>query len=231
MTLIVGIKLPKGILIISDTRETDMRMNVTSDYKRKIVRIAPTCFLATAGSESTFYAARILRNCLYNSGTIESINKNVLVLFKKVNQIYKEINLQPVGPIMLAQYDENKEQYKLLSVDPESANEYETLVEAFDVISIGGNAVIRHTIETYIRDLMKSLGENIHLEGIYDFVTRNVHHFIKQLSNPTIGKHLLVAYLTSMNGNTVSANLFIKENDEKFNIDPQQDSEIITINS
>lgn len=72
-----------------------------SDYKRKIVRIAPSTFLAAAGSESTFYAARILRNCLYNNGTEDEIRKSTLELFSTVNKIYKETNYhQPVSTKM-----------------------------------------------------------------------------------------------------------------------------------
>lgn len=67
MTLIVGVKLPKGILFISDTRSTNPVDNsVISDLTRKITSITRNAYLATAGTENTFLAASILRTTLYN---------------------------------------------------------------------------------------------------------------------------------------------------------------------
>jgi len=42
MTLIVGVRLPKGILLVSDTRETkEYTDEIVSDLKRKITLITP----------------------------------------------------------------------------------------------------------------------------------------------------------------------------------------------
>ncbi|MCF6412042.1 hypothetical protein [Pseudalkalibacillus salsuginis] len=219
--------MPKGVLIISDTRETDLKGNITSDQKRKIVNIAPFCYLATAGSESTFYAARILRNCLYNKSSIESINKNVLELYKKVNGIYKEVNYHPVGPIMLAQYNNSSEKFKLFHIDPQ-VNDYECLTEATYLTSIGANPFIRQNIETKIKKLIAGLNKNINSDSIHEIIAKNVHHYYKRLSIPTIGKNIFVVYLTTNGGKPASANFFVNQQDQLFNIDKSQNSEFIT---
>lgn len=42
MTLIIGVKLPKCILLVSDTREVDEKTDeIVSDIKRKITIVTP----------------------------------------------------------------------------------------------------------------------------------------------------------------------------------------------
>ena len=93
MILLIGVKLPRGILLVSDTREVDEKTEeIVSDIKRKITIITPTVFLAGSGSESNFYTAKVLRNCLYNSSSKLStvnIRDNILKLYHQVTQLHK----------------------------------------------------------------------------------------------------------------------------------------------
>ncbi|PFV44149.1 hypothetical protein [Bacillus thuringiensis] len=74
MTLIAGIILPNGILVVSDTRATDIEGRILNEYRRKIIEVTPKTLIGTAGIGLTTSVALAKRQNLYNRS--ENITTN-----------------------------------------------------------------------------------------------------------------------------------------------------------
>lgn len=232
MTLIVGVKLPNGILIVSDTRTTTLGdNNLISDFSRKITQITNNAFLATAGTESTFLAARILRTFLFNAKpNTYNLTDIILELYRSINNLNMGVNHYPIGPIMLAEYNELNNEFSLQTVDP-NENNFEQFIlynDIGNVAAIGANPVIRHNACIWIGQLLEKYGDQLDHPQVYESVAKNIQKVVfHYFENPTISKNVYVTYLSQINNKPASATFFLDENGKLLKPKPEDDTDQI----
>lgn len=217
MTLIIGIKLPKGILLVSDTREVDEKTDeIISDIKRKITIVTPTVFLAGSGSESNFYTSKILRNCLYNTNLRNStteIRENILKIYNQVNQLHKDNHVlgYPVGQLLLAEYDKELKEFNLLhQCGSVGFTEFNVLKKIKDVEVIGSNREVRNIVKQKVNNILASLTESeLNHVALYEFIAKECHEIIGNLEIKSIGDNVYCTFLTEVNDMPASAVFFI----------------------
>ena len=234
MTLIVGVKLPKGVLFVSDTRETgETTGEIITEYKRKITIVTPSTFLATSGSESNFYAAKILRNCLYNTAsnyTQQQINNYILGVYQNLNNVHKQTHIykHPIGSILLADYDKSKNTFDLKGLNAELSSSFiEEELQSNSIIAIGSNKEIRINIIGWVDNLIKKYSGYLDRDVVYEAISKEVHQYFKSLDIQSIGKNVYVTYLSEINGNPASAIYYIYEDGTLVTVKNDDDGEII----
>ncbi|WHX41192.1 hypothetical protein QNH36_03225 [Mesobacillus sp. AQ2] len=232
MTLIVGVKLPNGILLVSDTRATNPKDDsVLSDLTRKITHITPNAYLATAGTENTFLAARIIRATLYNADPSSyNLRDTILDLYRKINEIHIGINNSPAGPIMLAEFNKVHNTFNLSTVDPIDNNftELNLYGETENVGAIGANRVIRAQMCTWVKQLLGMYGRNLEHPSVYEDIAKKIQKLFCNFNNPTISKSVYVTYLSAIDNMAASAQFFIDENGRLEVGIKENDTDVIT---
>ncbi|MEK4409355.1 hypothetical protein MHB59_12225 [Bacillus sp. FSL L8-0642] len=239
MTLIAGIVLPKGILIVSDTRQSDDKTDeIIHDYSRKITLVAPDCILGTSGSESSFYTAKILRNCLYNSHEAISTKdrrNHILDFYNSVNDFSSKTNKiknYPVGCAILADYDKENESFTLTSVKNFVNQNYSlTFNKARDVDLIGASESIQDTAKVKIQAVLQSLTEEqLSHPNAYRDIAEKCQTIFQQAAKEYVGisDKLYVFYLTTLHNKPASDCFLLEEDGTLHDVDRQQDGEIIS---
>ncbi|EEK50738.1 hypothetical protein FO497_29205 [Bacillus cereus ATCC 10876] len=238
MTLIAGIVLPNGILIASDTRHSIEKTDeIDNDYIRKITIVTPNCILGTSGSESSFYTAKILRNCLYNNAHALdniSLRSYILNFYNDVNDFHSKthINNHPIGSALLANYDDESNSFTLFSV-----KNYIGLTEPFThskvgaIELIGANEKIQDKAKIQIQTVLQSLTEDqLNATNAYENIARQCQTIFQQVAKEHVGisDKLYVVYLTTLHKKPAVACFLLEENGTLHNIDREQDGEIIS---
>ncbi|PGL92400.1 hypothetical protein CN943_21870 [Bacillus thuringiensis] len=225
MTLIAGIILPKGILMVSDTRSLETKTNnVANEYKRKITFLTPTVILGTAGQENTFRTAEVLRHALYpnhDNLTIDSQRDSIINLYKHVNSLH--INDQPqleyVGDILMAELDKEKNTYKLLySSGSDEFNGYTIYNQVKDVVLIGADIHIQNNVQSKIEAFLNSLSiQELNDTLIYDRLAKKCGQiFIEQAASYYgMNNKQYCVYLSMTEDNFPGNAVFLQDNNTK----------------
>lgn len=228
MTLIIGTVLPRGILLVSDTRSTyTMNGEIASDLKKKILSITPSLDLAGSGSESNWYTSKILRDCLYNTifldpfkySSIEIRNK-ILETYRQVNSLYQfsHPNGDPVGQLLLAEFENATGNFNLLhQCGSEGFNTFNIFNNVNDVEVIGGTLEIRNSVKLEVNLALERLSYHIlSHDGGFITVADLCHEIIKKQPDKAIGGNIYCSYLTHKDGIPQHSRFFIKENGEEY---------------
>jgi hypothetical protein len=239
MTLIAGIVLPKGILLVSDTRQSDDKTDeIAGDYARKLTFVAPNCIMGTSGSESSFYTAKILRNCLYNNSlaiTTKDLRSHILDFYSSVNEFSSKTNKiknYPVGCAILADYDTENDSFTLTSVKNFVNQNYSlTFNKAGDIDLIGASETIQNKTKTHIQAVLQSLTEDqLNAPNAYENIARQCQTIFQQAAKEYVGisDKLYVVYLTTLHNEPASACFLLEEDGSLHDVDRKQDGEIIS---
>ncbi|EOP20071.1 hypothetical protein IIS_06007 [Bacillus cereus VD131] len=228
MTLIIGVVLPKGILLVSDTRSTDeITGEIISDFNKKILSITPSVNLAGSGSESNWYASKILRNCLYNTifstpsrySNLE-VRSKILNLYNQVNNLHQtnHPNGDPMGQVLVAEFDKSTSTFNLLhQCGTEGFTTFNVMNNVHDVAVIGSTIEIRNKVKTEVRLALSSLPHSIiNHNGGYIAVVDLCHKIIKKQKDKGIGKNIYCSYLTQKDGMPQNSRLLVKEDGEDY---------------
>ncbi|MDZ4442912.1 hypothetical protein ORM30_20895 [Bacillus cereus] len=238
MTLIAGIILPKGILMVSDSREQiEITDEVHNEYKRKITMVTPTNILGSAGFSTTFCAAQILRQTLFKNNakfTSQEIRRYILEFYQHVNLLHLvgRDPSQPVGQILLAELDLKDEKYCLLSnYGIDRFKNFTIYNKVKDVVLIGAHHEIRNSAKQQIQYVLDSLDENsLNLSYIYEPISLACHKIFKDLSviYNGINDKLYCVYISTIEGKPSSSFYFLESDGSDHRIDEHQDGEIIS---
>ncbi|MDA2163858.1 hypothetical protein PDN54_27190 [Bacillus cereus group sp. Bc252] len=239
MTLIAGIVLPNGILMVSDTRSIYTKNEKPkSDYVRKITFVAPNCILGTTGSDSTFYTARVLRDCLYESKNhldTETQRKYIIDLFEHVNSIHatNHVNNHPVGSILIADYNTNQNSYTLFSlrrfIDSSESIERND-IRAIELV--GASEHIRQRTKAYIQSVLDNLtDEELNYNRIDEYIAKQCRKIFQEESKlfDGINDKLYCVYLTTIKDNLPASAVYLIDSDDAIHMlnHQEHDEEII----
>ncbi|GCF71771.1 hypothetical protein BC2903_55900 [Bacillus cereus] len=238
MTLIAGIILPKGILMISDTRLSDESTGeIDTDYQRKLTSVAPNCIMGTAGSESSFYTAKILRDRLYKNSHVmdtTSLRSYILDFYNDVNQfsLKTHIDRHPIGSTLLADYDVENNSYTLTArkyyVDD---TDLFTYTDTGDIELIGANLTIQQNAKTKIQALLSDLTvEEWNHTDLFEYIAKQCQSIFQQAAKESVGisNKLYVIYLSTLQNEPATACFLLEEDGSLHDIDRKQDGEIIS---
>ncbi|RBN40388.1 hypothetical protein DMN50_15440 [Priestia megaterium] len=210
MTLIAGVKLPRGILLVSDTRETiEESGEVLSDRRRKIIVITRKFFLGLSGHEGADLASRILRSALYNKEaklglTNDYVRETTLKLFSSVNEVHQPNNLngEPVGNLLGAEYDQDNDDFNLLyRFGGEGFNEFDVLNNVKDVMLVGATHEIQRQVSFSIKTLLNAVPDHVlNNPAFHVELSREIQRYIKIVTeNYTgVGEYMYCTYLCSV---------------------------------
>lgn len=224
MTLIAGIKLPRGILLVSDTRETvDRADTIVSDSRRKIVFVTRGFAVASADHSSTDYVANILRSSLYNRALNvglkqDYIRNTTLSLFSKVNEIHQPNHPHgdPVGITIIGEYDEDNDDFNLLCTGGFAGyNEFHVLNAVKDIVLIGATAEIMKKVRVRIASLLDLLPPHLLYDPrVYAVIAEECQKFFQAETKNYVGvgDRLYCTYLTEKN-KTPAHDVYILEKD------------------
>ncbi|EJS72918.1 hypothetical protein [Bacillus cereus] len=237
MTLIAGIILPNGILMVSDSREQlENTEEVHSEYRRKITLVTPTNILGVSGFDSTFYASQILRKTLFNKDekfTPEERRACILDLYKHVNLLHlveRDIP-EPVGHILLGELDHKQGKYSLLANHGVDRFEKFTVYNKVkDMVLIGAYSELRDAVKKQIQDMLDNLNEEtLNLPYIYEHISIECRKIFKEHSAQYngINDKLYCVYLSTIEGQPSSAFYFFESDGSDHRIDEKQDGETI----
>lgn len=238
MTLIAGIVLPKGILMISDTRLSFEKTDeIDTDYKRKLTFVAPNCIMGTAGSESSFYTAKILRNRLFeNSHVLDtaSLRSYILDFYNDVNQfsLKTHIDSHPIGSALLADYDAENNSYTLTAIkNYVEDTDLFTYTDTGDIELIGANSTTQQNAKTKIQAVLTDLSEDdLNHTYAYEYIAKQCQGIFQQAAKEFTGisNKLYFIYLTTLNNKPANACYLIEEDRTIHKIDEEQDGELIS---
>jgi len=241
LTLIAGVKLPRGILFVSDTRETkEDTGEVVSDWKRKIILIYPGCFLASSGQASTDHIANILRNCLYNS----SIDKNALSrlgtdrhriisdLYDNVNNLHMMTHKynEPIGHILIAELEEGTAKLNLFEAGGYTGFRNFNEIERTELI--GSTQTIRSMARAKIENLLNlTTEEKLNDEFIFVPLAKDIQKILQEETRDdlSVGESMYCTYITQRNGKPASCVFFLDPNGEFKQMDEKDNSEFFTV--
>mgnify|MGYP001044647963 CR=1 FL=1 len=240
MTLIAGVKLPKGILLVSDTRETkEFTDEIASDLKRKITLIAPGCYVATSGQESTSLMANILRNCLYNGSVNKSLlgqgksrRRVILDLYDQVNNVFRlnhKFN-EPIGHILVADYNEEDNEFSLLESGGLEGFKSFNKVERTGLI--GASQVIRNNTKERIERLLNQVSEEkLNEEFFFEPLAKDIQRIIQEETRNYVwvGENMYCTYLTVKDTKPACSVFFLRPDGKYKPINPQDNSEFLTV--
>ncbi|WP_264647959.1 Ntn hydrolase family protein [Bacillus thuringiensis] len=239
MTLIVGIILDNGILMMSDSRERlENSFNIKCENKRKITIVTPNMILGTAGSEVTFHTARILRQSLYNNFenlTADDCRKSILDLYSHVNLLYSLNHPQklPIGDILIGEYDNLTNNFSLLSVDEINGfTKFTTHNQKQDVLIIGADDNLRRTAKSQVKKIVNEFTkDSIQTSDTHFYIAKKCQEIYKNLATTYMGinDNLYCVHLSTFNNKVTCSTYFLENNENIYNIPLSQDGEIIDL--
>lgn len=239
MTLIAGVKLPKGVLLVSDTRETiDRTEEIFSESKRKIVTVTRKFFIGGSGHSGTDLAANILRDTLYNKEvndglTTDYLRNATLKLFSTVNEIHQPNNLygEPVGNILVAEYDEDNDEFNLLYIfGGEGFDKFNVLNKTKDVMLIGATHEIQRQVTSDINILLNSAAvtdEVLNHQGLYYTLSIEIQKYFQMATKNYVGvgDRVYCTYLTEINKKPAYHVYILDEDGKEIGVDFNDGSE------
>lgn len=241
MTLIAGIILPKGILMVSDTREMLHGTEIGNELVRKITRVTPGTILGTAGTGYSIATAKSLRKKLLDKvpTTPTSIRKDILDEYKNQNKLFRKEypNLGPMAYILLGEYNAISKTYTLLENTGEDDSLFDEIVvhnQLKDTAVIGSSLQLR----TYVKGNIKTFLDSYSLDQMKEetffptlFITlkRIFAGYAEQDSVKDINDKLYCAYLSTSNNEPIVTTFLIDSDEEIYPVDGEQESEYIQL--
>ncbi|MCM3217771.1 hypothetical protein M3612_25200 [Niallia taxi] len=204
MTLIIGVVLPKGILLTGDTRETTTTGEVVSDLTRKILSITPSIDLACSNSESNWYTARILRDSIFKAlqeyperYSTDDLRKIILNLYHNVNEIYQGNHPKnyPVGGLILSEYDRTHSKFNLL-FNP-GGNGYHNFIiqdNILDIAVIGGDGIVQDDVVSSMKFELEHKDFDVNHPDAHLKVARIFKNYLKKINYNGIGRNVYSSY-------------------------------------
>lgn len=237
MTLVIGVKLPKGVLIVSDTRVVDPKTHkILGERQRKIIPITPSIYLATSGSESNWHVSRILRECLYMNAfqfSSEQIRMKILEFYSSANSFHMENQSSsfPFGGILLAEYNTDRDEFSLLHQQGNTGfDEFNIFNTLKDVEAIGASEEIRSEAKRKVSEYIDTLGqEELNNGGIFEDIAKYIHNIIKSQDSISIGDNTYSVYLTEQDKKPASITFFLNTDNELTITDRSDPNEIINL--
>ncbi|PKJ54694.1 hypothetical protein [Bacillus sp. SN10] len=237
MTLIAGIILPKGILMVSDTREMLYGTQIGNELVRKITRVTPGTILGTAGTGYSIAIAKSLRKKLFDKvpTTPTSIRKDILDEYKNQNKSVRKENpnLGPMAYILLGEYNDTSKTYTLLKnigEDDSLFDDIEIYDQLKDTAVIGSSLDVRTFLKEDINEILANFLDQ-ELEDAEFFMELSAilkitfEHYANQI--PDINDKLYCAYLTTSKNEPVVHTYLINSNRIPCKVDGEQESEFI----
>ncbi|UOX98413.1 hypothetical protein MWG54_12705 [Bacillus cereus] len=231
MTLIAGIILPNGILVVSDTRATDIEGRILNEYRRKIIEVTPKTLIGTAGIGLTTSVALAKRQNLYNRSeniTTNEIRKEIIEQYYDLYYHHRETN-KPFGSFLVADYDGPSNTYTILLLDSDKPLPFEN---PFDTVLIGSSQLIRDYAKNAIQDSLKLFTtEEIYNPTFYIKFSQHVQNIFKHFSNMdhTINGKLHCEYLAVHNNQPTIIRYLLETDGSIHKIDEEQHWDILVI--
>ncbi|PLS07633.1 hypothetical protein [Bacillus halotolerans] len=217
MTLIVGVILPTGILLVSDTRETEGgTLRVVSDMTKKISFLTPDILIGLAGTESNWFVSQILRDTIYNKSSSlsrEVVINEVLSFYQNVNTMRRRIKQDTLGPIMISEFTDNNS-FTIKTLDSDNDyNKITTFTQIGNIATIGSSYTVRQAVQNTLKDELDRTDDK-------DLSTHNFHKYlagickkifiqVNKMYDPTVGSDLYCVYLSSINSIAANECFFI----------------------
>ncbi|MFJ8521413.1 hypothetical protein [Bacillus cereus] len=233
MTLIAGIILPNGILMISDSRaQIDKTEEVYSEYTRKITMVTPTNILGTSGHEPTFYAAQTLRQTLFKKDSkieLDDRRSFILDLYKHINllHLYKHDFPEPVGHILLGELNLKESKFSLLSnYGSDNFKEFTVYNKIKDIVVIGAYSQLRDTVEKQIQDMLVTISEDeLNHKNVYARISIECHKIFKEHAAhyDGINDKLYCVHLSTIENDPSAVFYFLESDGSDHVIDSRQD--------
>jgi hypothetical protein len=225
MTLISGIVLPRGILLVSDTRQVnEITFDEPMDRNKKLTVLTPDIILGGSGHENSWHTAQILRNTLYNiSSNLK--RENILDTISKIFNVTNNLNLQskgmPLGEIVLSEYDKSSERFLLhYSSGSNNFSSIETKRNVKDTVLIGSTKSIQKEVGSSIKSFLDNIpDEHLTNEVIYKIISEEIHRMYRHLNDKSISKSVYCIYLTCVDGISATDTYYIDESGKLYNID------------
>ncbi|MDZ5608578.1 hypothetical protein U2I54_16125 [Bacillus pseudomycoides] len=231
MTLIAGIILPNGILMMSDTRTLENKIFVHNEDTRKITFVTPTTLLGSSGSETVYHTAQVLRHTLYGKQRLTKDNIRTITqdLYQRVN-LYHLVERdipEPLGHILLGEFNPTKNEYTLYSNSGEGQelfSKYTEYKQLKDVVLVGSSHAIRETTKQQIQNFLDSIP--LDQEGAPRKIAELCHNIFKQQAaiHHGINRKLYCIHLTTRNGLPIADAFLRDEFGKVYSIDPNEDS-------
>ncbi|MCU5138273.1 hypothetical protein OCA06_00395 [Bacillus cereus] len=231
MTLIAGIILPNGILVVSDTRATDIEGRILNEYRRKIIEVTPKTLIGTAGIGLTTSVALAKRQNLYNRSeniTTNEIRKEIIEQYYDLYYHHRATN-EPFGSFLVADYDGPSNTYTILLLDNDTPLPFEN---SFDTVLIGSSQLIRDYAKNAIQDSLKLFTtEEIYNPAFYIKFSQHVQNIFKHFSNTdhTINGKLHCEYLTVHNNQPTIMRYLLETDGSIHKINEEQHWDILVI--
>ncbi|MBZ4222524.1 hypothetical protein LAE98_10475 [Bacillus wiedmannii] len=233
MTLIVGIILPNGILMVSDSRaQIENKEEVQSEYTRKINIITPTNILGSAGFEPTLYTSQILRKTLFLKNeklTTEEKQAFILKLYEHVNllHLFKRDFKEPLGHILLGELNSDEGTYTLLSNYGEDGfKNFKIHNKVKDTVVIGAYSQLRDTVKKQIQDILDTISEeNLNRKDIHSTIALECHKIFKEHAAyyDGINDKLYCVHLSTIENDPSAVFYFLESDGSVHFIDKTQD--------
>ncbi|EMN7726846.1 hypothetical protein WB980_000090 [Bacillus cereus] len=238
MTLVAGIILPHGILMVSDSREQiENTEDSNSEYCRKISMITPTNILGIAGFEPSLYTAQILRKTLFLKNrklTTENKRAWILKLYQHVNllHLYGRDIKEPLGHILLGERNLEDGTYKLLSnYGVDGFENFEIHDQVKNTVVIGAYLQLRETVKVQIQNILDTISEDeLNRKEVHMTIALECHKIFREHAAHYngINDKLYCVHLSTLD-NDPSAHIYFLESDNSFYpIDCNQDGNRIS---
>ncbi|WP_226639344.1 Ntn hydrolase family protein [Priestia flexa] len=236
MTLIAGVKLPKGVLLVSDTREIlDDTEEIVVDSRRKITNVVRGVFMGTSGHESTSYVANILRNCFYNASansdfSREYFHQSILKLYETVSDMHFTRRHQnyPIGSIIIAEYVKESSSFNLFHAGGLSG--FTSFDEGERTYVIGSKPQIRNNVKERIEIVLNNTDKDtLNIKNIYINVAKKIQEYFQQEAKDdiSVGEKVYCTYVTQLQNQPASDTFILSEDGLYVSVDPQDNNDNI----
>ncbi|PHD18274.1 hypothetical protein COF37_26050 [Bacillus wiedmannii] len=239
MTLIAGIILPKGILMVSDTREMRDGIHIANELARKITLITPGTIIGTAGTGFSVDTAISLRKNLSDKvpTTPTSIREAILDEYKNKNKYVRARfpHLGPMAYILLGEYDDTTKTYTLLENTGKGDSLFDEIKiynQLKDTVVIGSSLQLRTAVKNKIKSLLNTRSpEQMNEDTFFMELSHVLKGLFKKYADQEgvkdVNDKLYCAYLTTTNNHPIVYTYFFDSNKEYYPIDREQDGEYI----
>ncbi|MGH0542141.1 hypothetical protein ACQVPW_11355 [Bacillus cereus] len=211
MTLIAGIVLPNGILIMSDTLVMENGENIYTEYGLKINRVTPTTLIGTSGTEYLFYFILALKQALYDNVVHTTQSDIRAIILSKYKMIHEDFltkdDLRIFGHFLVAEYDQTSETYTLISNSNENPRHFYEKRECSkfkNVEVIGAIWPLANYVKSHISEKLETYAPNIIEDPLFHKnFSRECNKIFKAYSNEypqyNFNDKLYCVYLTTQN--------------------------------
>ncbi|WP_264647958.1 Ntn hydrolase family protein [Bacillus thuringiensis] len=239
MTLIAGIILPNGILMVSDTRVKEGGVVVQDEDARKITFITPTTLIGTSGFEATYHTAQVLRETLYNNYRNMSITEKrekIFGLYKHVNKLHlTENTYRELGSILLGEYNQEDNTFNLVTNTGKGLTLFDNEIvynKVKDTVIIGANEPLRDGIKYLIQEFLNKVPlDALNHPNFHSNISEYIRAMFIEAAHLSrydgISDKLYCVYITTINGQPVKADYLIDSDGSFKKVHEKQNSKEI----